>query len=93
MVAVTYRSLYQQSRMTSPVVNESEAECIALEQVDTNLDKEKSFQEPEYTQDELKKVIRKLDFYLLPLCFVLYTFSVLDVRCPKIPSCEEDPQG
>ena len=28
--------------------------------------------------DEIKRVVRKLDFNLLPLCFVLYTFSVLD---------------
>ena len=27
---------------------------------------------------ERAKVIRKLDLHLLPLCFILYTFSVLD---------------
>lgn len=31
------------------------------------------------TEEEKRKVVRKLDFHLLPLCFVLYTFSVLDV--------------
>lgn len=31
------------------------------------------------TEEEKHKVVRKLDFHLLPLCFVLYTFSVLDV--------------
>ncbi|KAJ6141322.1 MFS general substrate transporter [Penicillium chermesinum] len=32
----------------------------------------------EYTPEELKKVVRKMDCCLLPLCFVLYSFSVLD---------------
>lgn len=68
--------------MTSPVVGEElKAECIDLEHVGTNMDKENSFSEPDYTPDELKKVLRKLDFHL-PLCFLLYTFSVLDVRFP-----------
>lgn len=72
--------------MTSPVVDEElKAECITLEHVDTNLGKENSFPEPDYTPGELKKVLRKLDFHLLPLCFLLYTFSVLDVRCPPSP--------
>lgn len=31
-----------------------------------------------YTPEEKRKVIRKLDFNLIPLCFLLYTFSVLD---------------
>ncbi|KAF3022590.1 hypothetical protein E8E14_013493 [Neopestalotiopsis sp. 37M] len=31
-----------------------------------------------YTPDEIRNVVRKLDFRLMPLCFVLYTFSVLD---------------
>jgi hypothetical protein len=32
-----------------------------------------------FTEEEKRKVVRKLDLHLLPLCFVLYTFSVLDV--------------
>ncbi|KAJ9637478.1 hypothetical protein H2204_004902 [Knufia peltigerae] len=32
----------------------------------------------EYTEEEAKAVIRKLDWHILPLCFILYTFSVLD---------------
>lgn len=32
-----------------------------------------------YTEDEKRKVVRKLDLHLLPFCFLLYTFSVLDV--------------
>lgn len=31
-----------------------------------------------YDQREVAKVVRKLDLHLLPLCFILYTFSVLD---------------
>jgi sugar phosphate permease len=31
-----------------------------------------------YTAEEKRKVIRKLDFNLVPLCFALYTLSVLD---------------
>lgn len=27
---------------------------------------------------DLTKVVRKLDLHLMPLCFILYTFSVLD---------------
>lgn len=32
-----------------------------------------------YTEDEKRKVVRKLDLHLLPFCFLLYTFSVIDV--------------
>lgn len=32
----------------------------------------------DYTPEEAKVIIRKLDWHILPLCFVLYTFSVLD---------------
>lgn len=42
-------------------------------------DQEKGPAEIEYSPEELKRVIRKLDWYLMPLCFLLYTFSVLDV--------------
>lgn len=32
----------------------------------------------EVPQEEVARVVRKLDWHILPLCFVLYTFSVLD---------------
>ncbi len=32
----------------------------------------------QYSQDDIKKVVRKLDWHILPFTFVLYTFSVLD---------------
>ncbi|OAA58435.1 Major facilitator superfamily domain, general substrate transporter [Niveomyces insectorum RCEF 264] len=31
-----------------------------------------------YTAEEVRRVVRKLDWNLMPICFVLYTFSVLD---------------
>ncbi|KAL1887981.1 hypothetical protein Sste5346_009863 [Sporothrix stenoceras] len=31
-----------------------------------------------YTREEINKVVRKLDWNLMPICFILYTFSVLD---------------
>lgn len=31
-----------------------------------------------YSDHELKAIVRKLDWHLLPLCFTLYSFSVLD---------------
>ena len=31
-----------------------------------------------YEKHEVRKTVRKLDAYLLSLCFILYTFSVLD---------------
>lgn len=34
--------------------------------------------EVSYTQEEANKVIRKLDWHLMPLIFVLYSLSVLD---------------
>lgn len=39
---------------------------------------ENGIQHP-YTEAEKQKVVRKLDAHLLPFCFLLYTFSVLDV--------------
>lgn len=30
------------------------------------------------TEKETAAVVRKLDWHILPLCFILYTFSVLD---------------
>jgi hypothetical protein len=60
-------------------------EAIALEDIESH--KEVMFPIVEYTQEELKKVVRKLDFHLMPLCFLLYTFSVLDVSSnPTFPS-------
>lgn len=44
---------------------------------------ENSIQHP-YTEDEKRKVVRKLDLHLLPFCFLLYTFSVLDVSFPSM---------
>ena len=32
----------------------------------------------EYTDEEANKVLRKLDWHILPFVFLLYTFSVLD---------------
>lgn len=32
----------------------------------------------EYTEEDAKRVLRKLDWHILPFCFLLYTFSVLD---------------
>lgn len=31
-----------------------------------------------YTEEDVKRVVRKLDWHILPFCFLLYTFSVLD---------------
>lgn len=42
-------------------------------------DQEKALPEVQYSPEELKRVIWKLDIYLMPICFLLYTFSVLDV--------------
>lgn len=36
----------------------------------------------EYTEDEEKRVLRKLDFILLPLLCLCYVFSVWAFRCP-----------
>ena len=49
-------------------------EKIALE---TSTESEEAF-EPPPTADEEAAVIRKLDYRLLPLVFVLYSLSVLD---------------
>ncbi|KAH8894383.1 MFS general substrate transporter [Thozetella sp. PMI_491] len=46
-----------------------------------------------FSPDEVKRVIRKLDLHLMPLCFVLYTFSVLDrsnLGNAKLAGMEED---
>jgi hypothetical protein len=33
---------------------------------------------PDYSDEDMEKVIRKLDYRLLPFLLLLYTFSVLD---------------
>jgi len=46
-----------------------------------SLDNDGQSKSPErvtFTEEEARKVIRKIDYNLLPLCFILYTFSVLD---------------
>lgn len=57
-------------------------DVLALENIESN---EKPTQTVEYSPEELKKVVRKLDLHLMPLCFLLYTFSVLDVSHHQIP--------
>lgn len=56
---------------------ELKPEAITHESVEG--DQEKGAPKVEYSPEELKRVIRKLDLYLMPICFLLYTFSVLDV--------------
>lgn len=48
-------------------------QAVALEQV------EHGHTIQPFTEEEKRKVVRKLDLHLLPFCFALYTFSVLDV--------------
>ncbi|ETS79919.1 hypothetical protein PFICI_07448 [Pestalotiopsis fici W106-1] len=46
-----------------------------------------------FTPNEIKRVVRKLDFRLMPLCFILYTFSVLDrsnLGNAKLAGLEDD---
>lgn len=64
---------------TLPDNDEFKGSCIALEDIKAGDDKEQGISEPQYTPEELKAVIRKLDWHLMPLCFLMYTFSVLDV--------------
>lgn len=48
---------------------------------------------PDYTDDEVKKVIRKVDWHVMPLCLTLYTFSVLDrsnLGNAKLAGMQED---
>lgn len=48
---------------------------------------------PEASQVEVARVVRKLDWHILPLCFVLYTFSVLDrsnLGNARLAGLEED---
>lgn len=47
----------------------------------------------EYTEEDAKRVLRKLDWHILPFCFLLYTFSVLDrgnLGNAKLAGLEED---
>jgi len=47
----------------------------------------------DYTDDEVKKVIRKIDWHVMPLCLTLYTFSVLDrsnLGNAKLAGMQED---
>lgn len=52
----------------------------------TVLDEKPSAENVEYpsgplhdvSAEEIRQVIRKLDWHVMPLCFILYTFSVLD---------------
>ena len=46
-----------------------------------------------YTDAEREMVTRKLDWHLLPLCFILYSFSVLDrsnLGNARVSGLEED---
>ena len=47
-------------------------ECVSLE----NGPPTRTIQS--YDAKDVARVVRKLDLHLLPLCFILYTFSVLD---------------
>lgn len=57
------------STITANMATLQKADSTILEDVNQRVD---------YTDAEIRKVVRKLDWHLLPLCFVLYTFSVLD---------------
>jgi hypothetical protein len=46
-------------------------EAVQLEDAEGHL-------RPQYTKEEEEEVMRKLDWYLMPLIFVLYSLSVLD---------------
>lgn len=53
-------------------VEKVDVECMSLE----NGPPGRTIQS--YDAKEVAGVVRKLDLHLLPLCFILYTFSVLD---------------
>lgn len=61
----------------SSVASQEKPDIIAAEH--TVQDYEKAASNVEFTPEELNKVVWKLDLFLMPICFVLYTFSVLDV--------------
>lgn len=65
--------------MAASSENTSEVKPDAIARVNVDPEKDETPPAVDYTPEELKKVIRKLDWHLQPLCFVLYTFSVLDV--------------
>lgn len=77
---------------TSSDSAERKADAVSLENGDT--DREKASSKPLCTPEEQRRVIRKLDFHLMPLCFLLYTFSVLDVSraSPPLPTRPLDPR-
>src|SRR6266511_2285967 len=61
----------------------SSREASDIEKADVDLKEEVNSASPDplrrfYTEEEENKVIRKLDWHLLPLIFVLYSLSVLD---------------
>lgn len=61
----------------SSIASQEKPDVVAAE--NPVQDSEKATPPLEYTPEELNKVIWKLDLFLMPICFVLYTFSVLDV--------------
>lgn len=63
--------------MSSTAVDLEKDQCIHAEKVSATEERQSEIQ---YDPEEARKAVRKLDYRLLPLCFVLYTFSVLDVR-------------
>lgn len=47
----------------------------------------------DYSPEEVTRVVKKLDWHILPLCFILYTFSVLDrsnLGNARLAGLEED---
>lgn len=54
-----------------------------------DVDSEKPEDELWYTKEEADKVIRKLDWHLMPLIFVLYSLSVLDRQVCKSSSARK----
>ena len=64
---------------------------IESEKVDSSIVEDVTH--PEALQTEVARVVRKLDWHILPLCFVLYTFSVLDrsnLGNARLAGLEED---
>ncbi|GME54337.1 unnamed protein product [Neofusicoccum parvum] len=61
--------------MSSTAVDLEKDQCIHAEKVSATEERQSEIQ---YDPEEARKAVRKLDYRLLPLCFVLYTFSVLD---------------
>ena len=61
------------STMHPQDVEKDQEQSVNIEKIASATDDIQAF-----TPKEQARVIRKLDFHLLPLCFILYTFSVLD---------------